>query len=163
MSGNPTVQIRLGEDEADFFTVGYEKKSVEELFRMLKQAGVHCLVDVRESPWSRVPVYCKDALENRLSDLGKTGGYHIRYIPIPALGNPQENRKSDRPAAEMMTVYRQHALSKTRELEELYDIIKKCKTTLLCYEADPAECHRSALAAIMAEKYGLRYTDLRTI
>jgi uncharacterized protein (DUF488 family) len=161
MSGKPTVQIRLGKNEADFFTVGYEKKSVEELFLMLKQAGVHCLVDVRESPWSRVPVYCKDALENRLSDLGRASGYHIRYTSMPALGNPPENRKSDRPAAEMMTVYRQHTLSKTRELEELYDITKKCKTVLLCYEADPADCHRSALAAIMAEKYGLTYEDLR--
>ncbi len=109
-----------------------------------------------------MPAYCKDALENHLAELGESSGYHIRYISMPALGNPQENRKSDRPVAEMMTVYRQHALSKTRELEELHTIAKKCKTALMCYEADPAECHRSALAAIMAEKYGLTYADLRT-
>jgi uncharacterized protein (DUF488 family) len=161
MSGKTTVQARLGEDEADFFTVGYEKKSVEELFRMLKEAGVRCLVDVRESPWSRVPAYCKDALENRLGELGEASGYHIRYISLPALGNPKEIRKGDGSMTEMMAVYRQHVLSKARELEELYDIVKKCKTALLCYEADPAECHRSTLAAIMANKYGLSYADLR--
>jgi uncharacterized protein (DUF488 family) len=162
MSGKPTVQTRLGEDDADFYTAGYEKKTVDELFRMLKEAGVRCLVDVRESPWSQVPDYCKDTLENRHAELGESCGYHIRYISMPALGNPQENRKSDRPMAEIMMVYRQHALSKTMELEELYDILKKCKTALMCYEADPAECHRSALAAIIEEKYGLTYADLRT-
>jgi uncharacterized protein (DUF488 family) len=162
MSGKPTVQTRLGGDEADFYTVGYEKKSVGELFRMLKEAGVRCLVDVREAPWSRVPDYCKNVLEDRLAELSTASNYQIRYISMPALGNPQENRKSDRPVAEMMTVYRQHAQSKARELEELYDILKKCKTALMCYEADPAECHRSALAAILAEKYGLMYVDLRT-
>jgi uncharacterized protein (DUF488 family) len=161
MSGKPTSQTRLGEDGVDFYTIGYEKLKVEDLFTLLRQAGVHCLVDVRDTPWSRVPAYRKNALESQLAELSKVGGYDVRYVSMPELVNPKEIRESDRSGTEMMTVYRQHVLSKARELEELYNITKKCKSAVLCYEADPAECHRSVLAAIMADKYGLKYADLR--
>lgn len=54
-----------------------------------------------------------------------------------------------------------YVLTRVHEIRELYEIIKNCKTALLCYEADPGECHRSVLAAILAEKYGMTYADLR--
>jgi uncharacterized protein (DUF488 family) len=161
MSGKPTVQTRLGGNEADFYTVGYEKLKLEDLFALLRQAGVHCLVDVRDTPWSRVPAYCKNALEDGLAELGSASSYPVKYISMPALGNPRENRESDRSMAEMWTVYRQHVLARNRELEELRELMKNCKAALMCYEADPAECHRSVLATIMTEKYGLTYADLR--
>jgi uncharacterized protein (DUF488 family) len=154
-------QSRLGMIEADFYTVGYEKMKIEELFTLLREAGVRCLVDVRETPWSRVPDYCKDTLEDRMSSLGAAAGYTIRYYSVPSLGNPPENRKSDRPTREILAFYQGYVRTRDRELEELRDIILKCRTALMCYEADPAECHRSVLAATLAEKYGLTYTDLR--
>jgi uncharacterized protein (DUF488 family) len=161
MSKKPPAQTRLGDDGVDFYTVGYEKLKLEDLFALLRQAGVHCLVDVRDFPWSRVPAYRKSALESRLPELSEANGYQIKYVSMPELGNPKENRKSDRSMGEMMTVYRDYALTRTREIGELYEIMKSCKTALFCYEADPAECHRSVLAAIMAEKYELTYADLR--
>ncbi len=161
MAEKRSTQARLGPIDVDFYTIGYEKLSVEDLFGILKMAGIHCLVDVREAPWSRVPDYRKDALEDRLEGLGAAQGYHIRYVPMPSVGNPPENRKSDRSHAEAMAFYRQHAVAKTKELDELRDIIARCKTALMCYEADPGECHRSELAKIMAERYELAYTDLR--
>jgi uncharacterized protein (DUF488 family) len=161
MSKKPLAQTRLGEDGVDFYTVGYEKLKLDDLFALLRQAGVHCLADVRDTPWSRVPAYRKNALEDGLVRLSETSGYQIRYVSMLALGNPKEIRKSDRSLAEMMTAYRQHVLTEVRELRELHDIMKKCKTALMCYEADPADCHRSVLAALMAEKYGLTYADLR--
>ncbi|OPY29024.1 MAG: hypothetical protein A4E28_01133 [Methanocella sp. PtaU1.Bin125] len=156
-----TTQARLGPVDADFFTVGYERLSVEELFSLLKVAGVHCLADVRDTPWSRVHDYRKGVLEGRLEGLGAAQGYHVRYVSIPSLGNPAENRKSDRSHAEAMTFYRHYVQSKTKELDELHDTMARCRTALMCYEADPAECHRSELARIMAERYGLTYADLR--
>ena len=157
----PTLQAKLGENRADFYTVGYEKLKVEDLFTLLRGAGVHCLADVRDTPWSRVPAYRKAALEEKLIDLGGASGYEIRYVSMPSLGNPKEIRKSDRAVAEMLALYRPHVMSKARELEELRAIIMKHKTALLCYEADPAGCHRTVLAGVVAEKYGLTYMDLR--
>jgi uncharacterized protein (DUF488 family) len=156
-----TTQARLGPIDVDFYTVGYEKLSVEDLFAMLKGAGVHCLADVREAPWSRVNDYRKHVLEDRLEGLGTAQGYHIKYISMPSLGNPPENRRSDRSHTEAMAFYRQHTVTKTKELDDLHETITRCKTALMCYEADPAECHRSELAKIMAVRYGLTFADLR--
>lgn len=60
------MQSRLGMfvgDDAGFFTVGYERLSLEELFLLLKDAGVECLVDVRQAPWSRVPEFSKPVMK----------------------------------------------------------------------------------------------------
>ncbi len=161
MAEKRTTQARLGPIDVDFYTVGYEKLNVEDLFAILKGACVHCLVDVREAPWSRVPEYRKSVLEDRLEGLGASQGFRIRYISMPSLGNPPENRKSDRSHTDAMAFYRKHAAAKTKELDELRDIIARCKTALMCYEADPGECHRSELAKVMTEKYGLTFADLR--
>lgn len=156
-----TIQSRLGLTDVDFYTVGYEKLSVEDLFAILKEAGVHCLVDVREAPWSRVHEYRKDVLEDRLERLGVAQGYHIRYISMPLLGNPPENRRSDRSHTEAMAFYRQHTMARTKDLDGLRDVIARWVTALMCYEADPAGCHRSELAKILYDRYGLTYADLR--
>lgn len=161
MNKKPPAQTRLGDDGVDFYMVGYQKLKLDDLFALLRQAGVHCLVDVRDFPWSRVSDYRKSVLESHLPELSEASGYRIKYVSLPALGNPKENRKSGRSMGEMMTVYRDYVLTRTREIGELYETMKSCKTALFCYEADPAECHRSVLAAIMAEKYELTYVDLR--
>jgi uncharacterized protein (DUF488 family) len=161
MARQGTVQSRLGAVDADFFTVGYERTSLEQLFLLLKGAGVRCLVDVRDAPWSRVPEYRKDVLEDRLAGLGREYGYQIRYVSMPAVGNPPENRRSDRSTEAMMACYRDYMLAKPAALDGLAGLLGKCRSALMCYEADPRECHRSVLAAILAERYGLSYADLR--
>ena len=154
-------QSRLAAAEADFYTIGYEKLKIDDLFALLREAGVRCLADVRDVPWSRVPAYRKKALGEKLDELGAQNDYTIMYISVTALGNPKEIRKSGCALDEMMVAYRRHISEKARELDELRDLIRDCKTALMCYEADPAECHRSVLAAVMAERYGLSYIDLR--
>ena len=44
------------------FTIGYERRSPEELVRGLTDAGVTLLADVRELPLSRRPGFSKTAL-----------------------------------------------------------------------------------------------------
>jgi uncharacterized protein (DUF488 family) len=155
------MQSTIGRTEPDFFMIGYEKIDPEELFDMLKTAGVHCLVDVRNLPRSRRAFYNKNVLQRKLNDLSKARGYKIEYISITALGNPPENRKGHCGSPEATEAYRGHVLNQLAALDQLNDIISRCRTALMCYEADPACCHRSALAEIMAERYGLTGRDLR--
>jgi hypothetical protein len=131
MAERRLVQSRLGTITADFFTVGYEKMALKDLFRLLQDSGVCALVDVREAPWSRVPEYRKEALEEGLIALGRGNSYDIEYVSMPGLGNPSENRHSDRPTAEAMAYYKRHVLTKTRELESLRDQILKKKSALV--------------------------------
>jgi uncharacterized protein (DUF488 family) len=160
MGQTDELRARQVNGEVDYYMIGYEKLKLEDLFKTLKDAGVHCLVDVRNSPRSRVPYYNKNVLEDRLNQLGAAHGYHLKYISIPALGNPPENRKHCG-SSRAIAYYRDHVLTRERELDELRDIIKSCRTALMCYELDPACCHRSELAAVMKERYGLTSQDLR--
>ncbi len=156
------MQVETSRTEPDFFMIGYEKIDVEELFDMLETAGVHCLVDVRNLPRSRRAFYNKDVLQRKLNDLSEAHGYKIEYISITALGNPPENRKGHCGSPEATAAYRSHVLTQEAALDELQGIIGRCRTALMCYEADPACCHRSELAVIIAERYGLTGRDLRT-
>ena len=161
MASGQAKQAKLGLEAPDFYIVGYERLTIDELFALLKDAGVHCLADVRDSPRSRVRSYNRNILEESLDELGSARSYPIKYMPMSALGTPPEIRKSGRPMGEMMALYRSRLQDMSKELDDLRDIIKSCKTVLMCYEADPADCHWSELAAAMAERYGLTYADLR--
>ncbi len=116
---------------------------------------------MRNLPRSRRAFYNKNVLQRKLNDLSEAHGYKIEYISITALGNPPENRKGHCGSPEATAAYRSHVLMQEAALNELDKKIKSCRTALMCYEADPACCHRSELAAIMAERYGLTSRDLR--
>ena len=47
------------------------------------------------------------------------------------------------------------------QLEELVSIIKSGRSVcLLCFERDPAHCHRSRIAELVAEAIGVKVEDL---
>ena len=52
------------------FTLGYEQRTIEEFVRMLEDAGVGVLVDVRETPWSHKPGFSKRGLAEHLEAAG---------------------------------------------------------------------------------------------
>jgi len=155
------VQSKLGflGSEPDFYTVGYERLSLNDLFLLLKDNGVRCLVDVREAPWSQVSDYRKATMEEKLPELSLIYHYEIQYMSMPSVGNVYRNNDlSDR---EIMDNYRRHIVTKVVELEAMREIVLKSKTALMCYEVDPNECHRSVLASVLASMYGFNYCDLR--
>jgi len=139
---------------ADFYTIGYERLSFDELFSLLKGAGVRCLIDVRIRPWSQVPDYRKETLEEKLGEYEDVQGYAIKYISMPSLGNPYKD-------AGWKEEYRHMISVKNDELDMLRRNILKCPSVLMCYEKDPADCHRSILAEIIKKRYGLDHMDIR--
>jgi uncharacterized protein (DUF488 family) len=140
--------------KADFFTVGYERLSAEELFSLLEGAGVRCLADVRANPWSQVPDYCAAALEEKMRELGESRGYTIEYVSVRELGNPFRD-------GDWKDQYRRSLSSKDEAIERLWAMIRSRPTALLCYEKDPSDCHRSILSAMLRERYGIEPADLR--
>lgn len=140
--------------KADFFTVGYERLSLEELFFILKGAGVCRLADVRANPWSQVSDYCAAALEEKLRGLGELHGYAIEYVSLRELGNPFRDD-------DWKEKYLESLSSKGKALEGLRDLVLSSPTALMCYEKDPSDCHRSLLSAVLRERYGLEPADLR--
>lgn len=132
------------------FTIGYEQTTMAELIAALQAAGVERVVDVRALPLSRRPGFSKTALAGALREAG------IAYEHLKALGTPKEGRdaakKGDR--ATLARVYAgQLELPEAQAAAAvLLDRIDAGPTALLCYEREPADCHRTLLLAAIADE-----------
>jgi uncharacterized protein (DUF488 family) len=125
------------------FTIGYEGATQAELISVLQDAGVTLLVDVRAVPLSRRPGFSKNILAAGLRDAG------IDYIGMKALGTPPAGREAARKGrhAELAAIYAgQLDLPEAMvQAAQLADLAQERPTALLCFERDPAGCHRSLL------------------
>jgi uncharacterized protein (DUF488 family) len=130
------------------FTIGYEGATQPELIAALKAAGVERLIDVRAVPLSRKPGFSKNILANGLREAG------IDYIHLKALGTPPEGREAARKGdhAKLEAVYAgqlelPEAIVQSAQMLEL---AHEKPSALLCFERDPAACHRTLLLASVA-------------
>lgn len=125
------------------FTIGYEGSTQAELIDRLRAAGVTLLADVRAVPLSRRPGFSKNILAAGLREAA------IDYIGLKALGTPPEGRTAARrhDMATLRHVYEgQLALPEAMaQAAILADLAGERPTALLCFEREPACCHRSLL------------------
>lgn len=92
-------------------------------------------------PWSRRPEFAKRALADALAAAG------IGYVHLKALGNPKPGRDAAR-AGDTKTYRRIFGArletdAAQAELGELVELATDAPSCLMCYEADPARCHRA--------------------
>jgi uncharacterized protein (DUF488 family) len=125
------------------FTIGYEGTTVGEFLAALQQAGVERVIDVRAVPNSRRPGFSKTPLRNALAEAG------IDYVHLRALGTPADGRAAARAGkhAEMERIYAgQLELPEAiAQGAQMVDLAGEKPSAVLCYERDPADCHRSSL------------------
>lgn len=143
----------------EFLTIGYEGAALDDVAATLDRAGVATLIDVREVPWSRRPEFAKRALSTALAERG------IAYRHLKGLGNPKPGRDAAR-AGDLDTyraIFTAHldgpeALADLTEAAALANAGRVC---LMCYEADPAHCHRLLVAERIEQATGLTARHLR--
>lgn len=130
------------------FTIGYEGATVGEFVDALKRAGVERVIDVRAVPNSRRPGFSKTPLRNALAEAG------IDYVHLRALGTPADGRAAAR-AGRHKDLERIYAGQ--LELPEaiaggaqMLDLAQDKPSAVLCYERDPAVCHRTLLLDAVA-------------
>jgi len=141
-------------------TIGYQAATVESFLRALADAKVRLLVDVRAVASSRRPGFSKSRLAGNLADVG------IGYVHLRGLGTPAAGRAAARAGrhARMRAIFRQHlrTLAAQAELAELRDLVTGGpRVCLLCFEADPQHCHRTLVAAALAERLPIEVLHLR--
>jgi len=141
-------------------TIGYEGTTVSDFLEALADERIELLVDVRAVAMSRRPGFAKSALAANLEKAG------IDYLHLRRLGTPADGRAAARAGrhAEMHRIFLKHlATDEAQEqLHELADIIRSGRRVcILCFEADPAHCHRRLVAKALQEMMALRVTDLR--
>jgi uncharacterized protein (DUF488 family) len=135
-------------------TIGYEGRMVKELLAVLRQAKVERVVDVRQLPLSRKPGFSKSALAAFLSSHG------IEYVGFPKLGTPPAIRNQYKKSGDFTRLRRDYLAyldSQGPAVEELRELAARGGCALLCFERDPAQCHRSILAEVLAGRTGSEF------
>ena len=141
-------------------TIGYESTSVDEFLATLREAHVELLVDVRAVASSRRPGFAKTRLAANLETAG------IEYLHLRRLGTPADGRAAARAGRhdEMKRIFREQLATgeAQEELHALAALVRAGRRVcLLCFEADPAHCHRSIVAAALAELVPVRLAHLQ--
>ncbi len=125
------------------FTIGYEGATQPELVAALQRAGVEQLIDVRAVPLSRKPGFSKNVLAAGLREAG------IGYVHLKALGTPPEGREAARKGRfeEMERIYAAQLDTPEAAVQaaQLVELAGEKPSALLCFERDPAHCHRTPL------------------
>ena len=125
------------------FTIGYEATTMGEFLDALQSAGVERVIDIRAVANSRRPGFSKTPLRNALAEVG------IDYVHLRALGTPPDGRTAARAGRhdDLERIYAaQLELPEAMvAAEQMRDLASEKPSALLCYERDPAGCHRTLL------------------
>jgi uncharacterized protein (DUF488 family) len=143
-------------------TIGYQAATVGSFLDAVREGGVGLVVDVRAVASSRRPGFAKSRLAANLAEAG------IGYVHLRALGTPAEGRAAARAGrhARMREIYLGHLATDgaQAELEALVELVRTGpRVCLLCFEADPAHCHRSLVAAALGARTNVRIVHLRPV
>ena len=130
------------------FTIGHSTRTLAELIRLLRVAGVDLLVDVRSIPRSRTnPQFNSDVVPASLAQAG------IGYVHLRALGGLR-HRKAPEPSPNTLwrnTSFRNYAdYAATPEFRAGLDELERLATShvpaIMCAEAVWWRCHRRIIA-----------------
>ncbi len=145
-------------NDADFFTVGYTGRNIDDLLGLLEEHGVRTLVDIRYNAVSMYrPELSKSNLQRHVEGRG------IAYTHLRELGVPSTVRSKAAAAGNREYIWEWYdkyvvPLYPGRNLHRFLNSLEH-PVALMCVEIDPGECHRHRLF-IALEALGLRGYDL---
>jgi len=136
-------------DSADFFTLGYTSRKLDDIIQALKNHGVRTLVDIRYNPVSMYrPELSKNNLARTLSECG------IDYVHLPELGVPRDIRAKaiETGTRDVIWEWYDNIVSSFlgRNLHFFLNGFEH-PVALMCTEVDPSECHRHRLSLALEE------------
>jgi uncharacterized protein (DUF488 family) len=132
--------------QAPLFTIGYDKRELDELVAMLGASVIDRVVDVRELPLSRRRGFSKKPLAAALEAVG------IEYVHVRAAGNPF------RKEPDALARYRAHLTRAA--VAAVVAAARGHRAALLCFCRDSEICHRGILAPRVARALDAKLVDL---
>jgi uncharacterized protein (DUF488 family) len=129
-------------DETGITTIGYEGKNIDKFLSLLIENKIQTLIDVRKNSYSMKYGFSKNQLNSTLEKLG------ISFLHIPQLGIESEQRQNlTRSGFEkLFKEYAQTLGEKQEYLNTVTTISQQRKVVLMCFEAQPSDCHRGVIA-----------------
>jgi uncharacterized protein (DUF488 family) len=140
------------------YTSGYEGLAIEDFLARMRKAKIELVVDVRALPLSRKPGFSKNSFADHLAKAG------IRYAHRGALGTPKPIRaryKRDHDFAALRVEFEKYLAHEDDAIAELIALIGKTRACLVCFEADPALCHRTIVAEHVRQQGGPKALHLK--
>lgn len=131
------------------FTLGYEGLSPERFASILSEAGIEHVCDARELPLSRKRGFSKSAMSQMLA------GHGIKYEHVRSLGCPRPIRNRYKVTgdwSEYTVSFARYLNEQSQAVAELAVTSRAAKTCIICFEANPDQCHRKFVAAAVAER-----------
>jgi len=133
------------------FTIGFTQKSAEEFFRLLQEAQVRRLIDIRENRVGQLAGFAK--YPDLAFFLERIAGIAYSYQPIFAPSTEiRDTLRKTRDWAQFEKSFLK--LMKERKVLETVDPgLFEGKVVLLCSEAEAEKCHRSLVANLLAQHW----------
>lgn len=144
-------------DRADFFTLGYEGRTADDIIGILCDAGVRSLLDIRHTPVSMYkPELSKANLQKKIETAG------LCYVHLREWGVPKCIRERAADSGTRDTIwdwYDERIVGPFFERNLHWFLNLDHPVAMMCVEHDPTECHRHRLFMAL-ERHGLRGFDL---
>lgn len=141
------------------YSIGYEGRVLDEYLKILRDAGVERLCDVRRNAFSHKKGFSKGPLSRACEAAG------IAYEHRPELGVGAAERRAVKTDADRDAMFARY-VRKTLPLERAsIDAIAGRvrageRLALGCFEHDPEHCHRGRLSAALERRLRAKTTHL---
>jgi uncharacterized protein (DUF488 family) len=154
-------------------TIGVYGFTLERFLDTLRAADVRLLLDVRQRRGVRGPQYAwanAARLQAAVAEAGIEYRHHRELAPTTELRQLQYREDErlgvgKRSRAELAPAYAERYTKEILDRVDLAPIVAELPgegaAALFCVEADPEACHRSLIAARLAERFGVSVTHLR--
>lgn len=148
----------LSTETARINAIGYEGVTIDRFLECLDENNIEMVIDVRANPISRKPGFSKSKLQTLLLEKG------IKYVHFRELGIPSSIRHKYDDIYELLDYYDENILPQPacqKAARAVADLCRRYNATILCFEADPQQCHRSRLARYVELKFGVPWNFIR--
>jgi uncharacterized protein (DUF488 family) len=154
-------------------TIGVYDWTVDEFLAALRKADVRLLLDVRQRRGVRGPQYAwanSQRLQRVLGEAGIEYQHHLELAPTTELRHLQyaEDARQGVGKRSRVVLAPAYAEGYTRQILDHADLAAVAAelpadgaAALFCVEADPEACHRSLVAARLADEHGVAVAHLR--
>lgn len=140
------------------YTIGHSNHLPDTFVRLLTEAEIEVLVDVRSNPGS---LWASYANPHDLKQILKAAGIQYLYLGSMLGGRPSDpdcynsqTGKADYQAIQNKELFQ-------RGLNRLLEGLKKYRICVMCAEEDPSSCHRNLLVGEGLRREGIQMLHIR--
>ena len=129
------------------FTIGFTKKTAEEFFRLLQEAQIGKMIDIRENRIGQLAGFAKHP--DLAFFLRRVAGIDYDYQPIFAPTPEIRDAYIDSSDWEQYQKAFEQLMAERQVLDQVDPAAFEGRVALLCSESEPEKCHRRLVAEML--------------